>query len=272
MNKLFSKLSTKMVSKKYNIDMLVIIFLVIVIVIAIKTHFKKLESFVAPNKNDVISEIDKQLYIMRNASDTSAAQQVSAYLPHLDLINQYKGKSQQFLDTIENNVNSRIEKQKTELGDMDNYIRSLSRYKEDDFLNQLKNADFKSVKSHNNGLSLNVNRLGYDKYQVMMNNGCLKVTPENDYNVVPCDLNDKGQEFKLEHVFNEKEYRGSMDKAFPQISNLGKVHYPMTMIKSSVNDNCVKNYHGNITVEPCREYEGQRWASSRNVNSCDPLF
>jgi hypothetical protein len=272
MNKILSKLSTKMISNTYNIEILIIIFLVIVIVIAIKIHFKKLESFVAPNKNDVISEIDKQLNIMRNARAIKAEQQVSSYLPHLDLINQYKGKSNQFLDTIENNVSSKLEKQKSELGDINNYIRSLARYKEDDFLNQLKNADFKSVKSHNNGLSLNINRLGYDKYQVMMNNGCLKVISENDYNIVPCDLNDKGQEFKLEHVFNEKEYRGSMDKAFPQISNLGKVHYPMTMIKSSVNDNCVKNYHGNITVEPCREYEGQRWASSKNINKCASLF
>lgn len=258
--------------KIITIENCLVILLVLVILYILNIHFKKLESFISPNKNDIMSEIDKQLYILYNADSKDTNAQTISYIPHLDVIKDYKKNSKKFLNTLENNVNTKLESQKQQLSDIDNYVRSLSRYKEDDFLKQLKNTDFKSVKSHNNGQNLNINRLGYEKYQVMMNNGCLRVTPENDYNIVPCDINDKNQEFRLEHIFNEQEYRGSMDKAFPQISNLGKVHYPMTMIKSSVNDNCLKNHHGNISVEPCREYEGQRWASSRNVNKCDKLF
>lgn len=255
-----------------NIEICLVVLLVIVILCVLKIHFKKLETFTSPNKNEIMTEIDKQLYILHHSDKKKANIQTSTYIPHLDVIKDYRGKSTQFLNTLDNTVNKKIESQKKQLSGIDNYVRSLARYKDDDFLKQLKNTDFKSIKSHNNGQNLNINRLGYEKYQVMMNGGCLRVTPENDYNVVPCDLNDKNQEFRLEHIFNEQEYRGSMDKAFPQVSELGKVHYPMTMVKSSINDNCLKNHHGNISVEPCREYEGQRWASSRSVNKCDKLF
>ena len=255
-----------------NIEICVVILLVLVILCILKIHFKKLENFASPNKNEIMSEIDKQLYILNHSEKKKAYHQTSSYIPHLDIIKNYEGTSKNFLKTLENTVNKKIDSQKNELSKIDNYVRSLARYKDDDFLKQLKNTDFKTIKSHNNGQNLNINRLGYEKYQVMMNGGCLRVTTENDYNIVPCDLNDKNQEFRLEHIFNEQEYRSNMDKAFPQLSDIGKVHYPMTMVKSSINDNCLKNYHGNITIEPCREYEGQRWASSRNVNKCAKLF
>lgn len=255
-----------------SIEICIFILLVIVFICVLNIHFRKIETFTEPNKNDVVSEVDKQLYMLYNSSKVPIDAQTVSYLPHLDIINDYKGKSKQFLNTLDADINNNLVSKRNELNKLDNYVRSLARYKDDNILKQLKNADFKSIKSHNNGQSLNVNRISYDKYQVMMNNGCLKVTPENDYNVVPCDLNDIGQQFKLEHLFNEREYRGSMDKAFPQISNLGNVHYPMSMVKSVVNDNCLKNHHGNISVEPCREYEGQRWASTRTTNKCETLF
>lgn len=255
-----------------NLELIIIILFVLVVLYLLKLHYKKLESFNQPNSNDIINEINKQILLLQHLNQLNPDTQTVDYVPHLDVIKNYKGKATQFLNTIDINVNKKVNEQRKELSNIENYIRSLARYKDDDFLKQLKNTDFKSIKSHNNGSSLNINRLGYDKYQVMFNNGCLKVTPNNDYNIVPCNLNDKGQEFKLEHIFNEKEYRNNMDKAFPQIANLGKVHYPMTMVKSVVNDNCLKNYHGNITVEPCREYEGQRWASSKKNITCNKLF
>ena len=63
-----------------------------------------------------------------------------------------------------------------------------------------------------------------------------------------------------------------MNKSFPQLSDLGKVNYPFTLVKSVMTDNCLKNTHGKLSLEPCREYEGQRWASSKVEYKCPKLF
>lgn len=255
-------------NKKF-IEFIILLAIMLTIIIMVRIHFKKLESFVSQDKKNIIDEIDKQLYILHNASNTNVNSQQVEYMPHLDIINKYEGNSLKFLNTIKESVDNKQKTQQQELEYIDNYIKSLSRYDENKQLQELANADFKSIKSHNNGLTINMNKLGYNKYQLLVNDGCLEVSPENDYSIKKCDKTNKGQIFKLEHVFNENEYRNALSKGFPQLSKLDNVHYPMTLVKSIVNDNCVKNYHNNITIEPCREYEGQRWASSKSNFKCN---
>jgi hypothetical protein len=255
-------------NNKKIIEFIVLFGIMLTIIVMIRIHFKKLENFESQEQKKIIDEIDKQLYILNNASKVNPDSQSVPYMPHLDIINKYEGNSLKFLNTIKESVNNKTKIQNQDLEYIDNYIKSLSRYDNDNRLKEFANADFKSIKSHNNGLSINMNKVGYNKYQLLVNDGCIEVSPENDYNIKKCNVNNKGQIFKLEHIFNETEYRNSLDKAFPQLSKLDKVHYPMTMVKSIINDNCLKNYHNNITIEPCREYEGQRWASTKTNNTC----
>lgn len=255
--------------KKSIIEFIILLCIMLTIIVMVRIHFKKLESFVSQDKKKIIDEIDKQLHILHSAGKTDVKTQQVDYMPHLDIINKYEGNSLKFLNTIKESVDNKTKTQQQDLEYIDNYIKSLSRYDENKRLQELSNADFKSIKSHNNGLTINMNKLGYNKYQLLVNDGCLEVSPENDYSIKKCDKTNKGQIFKLEHVFNENEYRNAMNKGFPQLSKLDNVHYPMTLVKSIVNDNCVKNYHNNITVEPCREYEGQRWASTKSNFKCN---
>lgn len=252
------------------LDITILLLISIFVIIILKQHYCNMENFINPD--DITTEMIKQLNVIHDSSYKKASNQVNTYLPHFDVINSYRNNSKRFLDSIKNNISQHKEEKEAELNRLDNTIFRLSKYKNDNVFKQLKNTDFKTIKSHNNGLNLSVKRIGYDTYQIMVNNGCLKVTPENDYMIVPSDINDKGQHFKFEHIFNEVEYRNRMSKAFPQLATLGNVHYPFTLVRSKMTDNCLKNHHGKLSVEPCREYEGQRWASSKSENTCSRLF
>lgn len=256
------------------IEIVIFILIGLIVIYIIGNQFKILEKFVVRefNSENISDEMNKQLNLIQQLGSKPIKDQINAYVPHFDVINTYKNKTQQYLSKLRSQVNNDIVHKEKSLNNLDNILLRLSQYKDDEFLKQLKNSDFKSIKSHNNGLDLSINRLGYNKYQIKGQDGCISVTPENDYNIVPCDINDKGQHFEFDHIFNETEYRNRMNKAFPQLGNLGKVYYPFTLVKSKVTDNCLKNSHNKLSVEPCREYEGQRWASSKTSNKCQTLF
>ena len=251
------------------IEITIFILLGLIVIYIIGGQFKVLERFVGET---VTQEMSGQLQKIQELGDKSIFEQINSYVPHFDVINTYKHNTDTYLSKLKSQIKKSTEQKNEDLDKLDNKLLRLSQYKDNEFLKQLKNVDYKSLKSHNNGLGLSINRLGFNKYQVKANNGCVSVTPENDYNIVPCDINDKGQHFEFDHVFNETEYRNRMNKAFPQLGELGGVHYPFTLVKSKVTDNCLKNSHNRLSVEPCREYEGQRWASSKTHNVCKTLF
>ena len=251
-------------------EILLLIALGVLVICIISSLYKKMENFVAID--EITNEMNKQFSIVSHLNSRTPSNQINQYLPHFDVINSYKNKSQQFLDSIKDEVHQHKKEKEDQLKKLDNTIFRLSKFKNDNLLKELKNTDFKTIKSHNNGLNLSVNRIGYDTYQILVNDGCLKVTPENDYMIVPSNIHDKGQHFKFEHIFNEVEYRNRLSKSFPQLNDLGNVYYPFTLVKSKITDNCLKNNHGNLSIEPCREYEGQRWASMKTENTCNKLF
>lgn len=251
------------------IEITIFILLGLVVIYIVGGQFKVLEKFVG---EEITDDMNEQLNLIQILGSQSINEQINSYVPHFDVINSYKNKTNEYLSKLKSQVNNSTSHKTEQLDRVDNTLLRLSQYKDSEFIKELKNVDFKTLKSHNNGLGLSINRLGFNKYQIKGNKGCVKVTPENDYNIVPCDVNDKGQHFELEHIFNETEYRNRMNKAFPQLGDLGSVHYPFTLVKSMVTDNCLKNSHNRLSVEPCREYEGQRWASSKTANKCETLF
>jgi hypothetical protein len=250
------------------------ILLCVIIIYILNKQFKTLETFamLEANSDNITQLMNDQLLFVKDLSETSANLQKNTYLPHFDVVNSYRNSSNKFLNSLKNQVNQGIEKKNEYLSRLDNTLIRLSQFKNDEFLKELKNTDFKTLKSHNNGMNLTINRIGFDLYQIKVNNGYLAVTPENDYYITNSNPKDKRQHFKLHHIFSETEYRNAMNKSFPQLINLGKVKYPFTFVKSVMTDNCLKNTHGKLSLEPCREYEGQRWASSKTIHNCNTLF
>lgn len=261
-------------TKTNYLELSIIILLGVLTIVIIREQFKKLEAFTSVESNPITitNEMYKQLLTLKALDEQKVSNQANLYLPHFDVINSYKQSSQKFLNNLKTQVNTDLENKQEYLSRLDNTLLRLSQFKNDEYFKQLKNTDFKTIKSHNNGLNLSINRVGFDIYQVRVNDGCLAVTPENDYYIAKPNINDKSQHFRLIHIFNETEYRKNMSKAFPQLAELGSVHYPFTLVKSIKTDNCLKNSHGRLSIEPCREYEGQRWASSKTEHKCPKLF
>jgi hypothetical protein len=136
-------------------------------------------------------------------------------------------------------------------------------------VNKYQSKGFNTLKSHNNGVELSLNKLGESgKYMVNMNGSCLSVPENNDYVVVPCNAEDKSQQFNLDFVYNMSQYRNKLDSGYPKLDVIGKVKFPFVFLKATTNKNCVKNVHGQISVEPCREYTGQRWAPVEKSTTC----
>lgn len=259
-----------------TLESICVIGIFIIIVIIVVYHYKRVEGFTESNLTPediikgsrVLDVMDKQQKLITDLKEHRSASQLVKYLPHLDVINAYRQKSNQVLGTLKDQVNENTDDKNRMIDRMENNIASLMRYKNDRYMQELSNTDFKAIQSHNNGSKLSINRIGFNVYQVQLNGGCLSVTPENNYAIAPCDPMDKRQHFRLEHIFNEMDYRNAMNKGYPQLENLGNVHYPFTLIKSKANDNCLKQFHGALTVEPCREYEGQRWAALKSPLKC----
>jgi len=253
--------------KSVNLETLLIILLVVCIIYTLYNHFKNMEKFA--NAEDVSNEMKKQQLILNDLINHDVQSQGVDYLPHLDIIKNYEESTTDMLGPLQNQVNNHTVEKEKELKEMEKYIQNLKDYTQQDFLDKVRNKNIGIVKSHNNGTELSVERLDNTNYMVRLNNGCLKVNPNNDYNTVACNSDDPDQKFSLEHVYNEAGYKNKLDPSFLRLEKIENVHYPFSMLKTKSNDNCVKNYHGMLSVEPCREFESQRWASVEKVKSCN---
>ncbi len=193
--------------------------------------------------------------------------------PNMEIIRRYRDNVNGMLGPIEETVKKDTMNKNAEIEKLNAYVASLNEYARRDFMNRITMRDLKTIKSHNNGLELSINKLGsgpINNYQVRVNDGCLKVPYTNDASVVPCNSADPDQVFSLDNVFNEPGYRAKMDPAYPQLDDLGQVRYPFSVLRAKSNGNCLKNFHGSLSVEPCREYEGQRWAGSEKTGGLCP--
>jgi len=261
---------------KYNLNLESIIILCFIglIIYCVFRHFKHMENFISVasqsntlNKN-INSEMAKQLDLIKTLSK-SPEFIITDYVPHYDIYNKYKVDTDKILDNQVNTVNKHTSQKDKDLIQLDDTIKSLKDFAQMDFLEKENTKEINVIKSHNNGTELNVeltntvkdNPFSRRNYLVKMNDGCLKVEGNNNYNVVACNKEDKDQIFNLDHVYNDTSYKNKLDPAFSRLENLENVYYPFSLIKAKSNGNCLKQIHGKVSVEPCREYEGQRWGS-----------
>ena len=173
-----------------------------------------------------------------------------------DIVTQYSNNNKindKLINVLENNVM-----------DLENIISNKIK-------NNLTSTKYSTIKSMNNGMEFNLfntpntffkdTRSGIitDSFLVGLNKGCLSVGI-NDYGVYKCDDKNPRQQFKMQHIINDTEYKQNVDKVinFDNVDT-SKVNYPFVMMKSTNNDNCLTNNNGNITVQPCYAYEAQRW-------------
>lgn len=265
-----------------NIDYIFCVLFSIITLVAVSIFMRDkniiTDGFTAiANKEQINAEVNKQFDVLNkfnfpNKDDlTNSALYVT---PNMEIIKKYRDNVNGMLGPIEETVTKDTINKNAEIQKLNAYVDSLNEYAQRDFANRVSVRDLKTIKSHNNGLELSINKLGSgpnNNYQINVNGGCLKVPFTNDASVVPCNSDDPDQIFSLDNVFNEPEYRAKLDPAYAQLNDLGKVKYPFSILRTKSNGNCLKNFHANLSVEPCREYEGQRWAGSEKPGGiCQP--
>ena len=224
---------------------------------------------------EIENEVSKQVNLLNDFSEFKKQDDYSAIkvMPNMEIIHKFRENANSMLGPIEETVKKDTAEKRAELDQLNAYVESLDAYAKQDFFKRINSQDIRTIKSHNNGLELAVAKTTtgpMPNYQIRVNDGCLKVPFTNDASVVPCNASDPDQIFSLDNVFNEPGYRAKMDPAYPQLDNLGQVRYPFSVLRAKSNGNCLKNYHGSISIEPCREYEGQRWATTENQGGLCP--
>lgn len=258
-----------------NLEAIIIICFIGLIIYCLFRHFKHMENFTDSNiintnnlNTKINSEIGKQLDQLKFMDD-NILYKTTNYIPHYDIYNKYKDDAKKILDNQLNTVDKHSKQKEADLIQLDDTIKSLKDFAQMDFLEKENTKDINIIKSHNNGTELNVeltnivkdNPFSRRNYLIKMNDGCLKVEGNNNYDVVACNKEDKDQIFNLEHVYNDTSYKNKLDPAFSRLESVDNVYYPFSLIKAKSNGNCLKQVHGKVSLEPCREYEGQRWGS-----------
>lgn len=227
------------------------------------------EVFAQQATPEIITEMSRQLESLDAADRHLARDQISHYVAHPDIVRQYRKTTETMLNGLKKQVDGHSQEKRKQLDKLNTYLLNLQEFVDADFLDRQRRLKVAAVKSHNNGQELALipvssstsqGQLRSGQYRVRVNGGYMRVPENNNYEVVPLDMNDQAQVFHLEMIYNETGYRNSLAKGFPQISDLGDVRYPFALLRSHTNGNCLRNNHGRISVEPCREHKGQRWA------------
>lgn len=240
-------------------QILFLLILVVAVVIVYKAC-KITDEFAT--QAEIEAEVNKQLALIQKINTHQPDTQEAIQFPHLDVIKNYNDRASSMLTPLKTLSQSREKQLGGELDNLDKVVKSLTKYVKDDITAQVTSKPINMLKSWNNGQELSVRRLdkSTSAYMVGLNGGCLSVTQENAASVQPCNQADPNQIFDLNHVFNDVGYRSQLDPMYPRLSEIKDVKYPFGLLKARSNGNCVKNFHGQLSVEPCREYDGQRWA------------
>ena len=267
---------------KYNLNLesILILCFISLIIYCVFRHFKHMENFELTSSEQILhdtinQQMENQLKKLKQISEDPQFK-ISQYVPHYDIYNKYVCNTTKILENQVNTVEKHTCQKHDDLEQLDNTIKSLQDYAQVDFLKRENTKKIGVIKSHNNGKELSLeltnevkdNPFAKRDYLVKMNNGCLKVEGNNNYNVAACNKEDKDQLFNVEHVYNDTGYKNKLDPAFSRLDNLDHVYYPFSLVKAKSNGNCLKQVHGKVSIEPCREYEGQRWASLKKVKPC----
>ena len=249
--------------KTNNWTIITSILLLVVLIYLLKDFKSSIEPFTVSKEDELrelLNDVQDGLNPHLNILDAKLNQHVESK----DASELIRGQ-QQSLNTKLQQLHDKILRHDFSLGEGDNNkltqlhneIDAIDSHMRNKNLKEVLNTKFTGLKSQNNGLELEINPVGLNKYQIKANNGCLGVTGSG-YNIYNCNPNDASQHFNLRHIYNDYAYRS-------EATNLGfveephNIKFPFVMVKSENNKNCVSNNHNNLRVMPCDMVKSQRW-------------
>tara|TARA_B100001093_G_scaffold435749_1_gene433851 strand:- start:81 stop:857 length:777 start_codon:yes stop_codon:yes gene_type:complete len=252
-------------------ETLIIILFLLVIIICIFKNIRQKELFTQDlNRDIILGSLKQNVTDMNEILAHNVTNNTIDYIPHLDIIKTYEENLVKHLDTKKEKIESKHDINKEKIENINHTLGDLEKHIQDDLDKTNKNNNYNIIKSYNNGQELSILKNNFNDYMIKLNNGCLQVNPQNDYEVVPCNNDDKDQQFKITHIYNPNQLKANIDKNYSSLSynEHKKLKYPFAFIKSKKNDNCIKNFHGKLSVEPCRESNGQMWQPLKRVKTC----
>lgn len=247
---------------------LLIILFVIIILICMVRNIKEKESFETPSDEDLEDLMKKNIFDIKDVIDHNTVLQKINFIPHLDIVNNYEENMNKYLNEKQTEVNSHADSKREQINQLEQAIEDIRKQLREKNIKDEFAKQYKVVKSYNNGQEVSVLKKKFNDYMLLLNNGCLSVSRDNNYKVTACNSDDPNQSFKIQPIYNKTEYKNNLDKNSRRLINLGEIKYPFALVKSESNNNCLKNFHGNLSVEPCVESNGQMWQPLMKERKC----
>lgn len=247
---------------------LLIILFVIIILICMVRNIKEKESFATPSDEDLEKLMKDNISDIKDVINHNTILQNINFVPHLDIVNNYEENMNKYLNEKQTEVNNHSESKREQINQLEYAIEDIRKQLREKNIKDEFAKQYKVVKSYNNGQELSVLKKKFNDYMLLLNNGCLSVSRDNNYKVAACNSDDPNQSFKIQPIYNKTEYKNNLDKNSRRLINLGEIKYPFALVKSESNNNCLKNFHGKLSVEPCVESNGQMWQPLMKERKC----
>ena len=248
-------------------NLLIILFIIIILICMVR-NIKEKESFNEPSNKDLSDLMEKNIKDIKSVIDHNIALQKINFIPHLDIVNNYEENINKYLNAKQIEVNNHTDSKKEQINQLEHAIEDIRKQLRKKNIKDEFAKQYKVVKSYNNGQELSVLKKQFNDYMILLNNGCLSVSRDNNYKVEACNSDDPNQSFKIQPIYNKTEYKNHLDKNSRRLINLGELKYPFALVKSESNNNCLKNFHGKLSVEPCVESNGQMWQPLMKERKC----
>ena len=247
---------------------LLIILFVIIILICMVRNIKEKESFNEPSNKDLSDLMEKNIKDIKSVIGHNTNLQSFDYIPHLAILDNYEANINKYLNEKQIEVNNHSDSKKEQINQLEHAIEDIRKQLIEKNIKDEFAKKYKVVKSYNNGQELSVLKKQFNDYMLLLNNGCLSVSRDNNYKVEACNSDDPNQSFKIQPIYNKTEYKNHLDKNSRRLINPGELKYPFVLVKSESNNNCLKNFHGKLSVEPCVESNGQMWQPLMKERKC----
>ena len=250
-------------------NLLIILFIIIILICMVR-NIKEKESFNSeiPTDDVLANKMQGNIDDIKNVIEHNTVLQKVNFIPHLDIVNNYEENINKYLNEKQIEVNNHADSKREQINQLEHAIEDIRKQLREKNIKDEFAKQYKVVKSYNNGQELSVLKKQFNDYMILLNNGCLSVSRDNNYKVEACNSNDPNQSFKIQPIYNKTEYKNHLDKNSRRLINLGELKYPFALVKSESNNNCLKNFHGKLSVEPCVESNGQMWQPLKRVKTC----
>ena len=171
---------------------------------------------------------------------------------------------------------SRQQKQNDQLERIEDKIEQVKDYKGVKVTdNDLKIKTLKSVKD---GTLFRLEEMAGEKKLVLMNSGCMAFSnhPSNnnldEYGVMPCNIFNKEQHFKIKKIDNLDEYNFllgiNMNDTLTEEENKN-INYPFYVLQPDKSNKCVVSDNKSMTIQSCNKTKSSRYVGYFNDNNCN---